>query len=364
MIRVLHVVGGLNVGGTETWLAKGLESIDRERYQFDFLVHGQGPQHYRAELEAKGANILSSPDSRRPLSYVHGLWRILRANRYHVVHAHTYCFSGVVLATAALAGVPARIFQSHTAQDESRRGGVRQLYFRLMRRLIRRFATLGVAVSEEAAAPMFPPDWKQDPARWRISPIGIDLAPFAAMVEREAARLEFGISATAKVFVHVARFAPVKNHRLLVDIAREVDRKEPNAVWLLVGDGAGRTEIEQRVKDLGMAAHFRFAGVRSDVARLLQASDVFLLPSFYEGFPLSYLEAQAAGLPCVISDVITASAELVPSLTLRCSPSGSPETWAEALLRASAMKRGTPVPREIESVSIESSMQRMTECYR
>jgi glycosyltransferase involved in cell wall biosynthesis len=364
MIRVLHVVGGLNVGGTETWLVKGLAAVDREQYQFDFLVHGDGPQHYAAGLVANGARILRCPDPRHLVKYVRTLMRILSENRYHVVHAHTYCFSGVVLAIAAAAGVPVRIFQSHTAQDESQRHGLRRFYFVFTRELIRRFATLGIAVSEEAALPMFPANWKRHPERWKISPIGIDLTPFQVPVDRDCVRDELGIPAAAKVFVHVGRFVPVKNHESLVQVARAVLRRDRNAVWLLVGDGAGRPGIEERVRSLGISANFRFAGLRSDVARLLRASNVFLLPSLYEGFPLSYVEAQAAGLPCVISDVIAQAADLVPDRTWRCSLQSPPEVWAEVLLRAAELGRSEQMPEQLRAVSIEGSMKRMVECYR
>jgi glycosyltransferase involved in cell wall biosynthesis len=364
MIRVLHVVGGLNVGGTETWLAKGLTAIDREHYQFDFLVHGDGPQHYRRELELNGARVLSCPDPRHFVAYVRSLMQLLHDNHYHAVHAHTYCFSGVVLAIAAAAGVPVRIFQSHTAQDESQRRGLRRLYFMFTRGLIRYFATTGIAVSEEAAVPMFPVNWKQRRERWKISPIGIDLTPFQASADRDLVRREFDIPAQVKTFIHVGRFVPVKNHELLVEAAREVLREDPNAVWLLVGDGAGRSAVEEKVQSLGISANFRFAGLRSDVPRLLRAADVFVLPSLYEGFPLSYVEAQAAGLPCVISDVIAAASDLTPGRTLRCSIQARPKVWAEALLRAAGLKRLERMPVQLQAVSIEGSMQRMVECYR
>jgi glycosyltransferase involved in cell wall biosynthesis len=290
--------------------------------------------------------------------------RILSENRYHVVHAHTYCFSGVVLAIAAAAGVPVRIFQSHTAHDESQRYGLRSWYFRFTRELIRRFATRGVAVSEEAAAPLFPANWRRNPERWKISPIGIDLAPFQSPVDRDRVREEFGIPDSAKVFVHVGRFVPVKNHEFLVQVAREVLRRDPNTVWLLVGDGIGRAAIEEQVRSLGISANFCFAGLRADVPRLLRASHVFVLPSLYEGFPLSYVEAQAAGLPCVISDVIAPASDLVPARTWRCSIHSQPEVWAEALLRAAELDRSAQMPEQVRAVSIEGSMQRMVECYR
>lgn len=129
MLRVLHIVGGLNVGGVETWLAEGLPTIDRNLYQFDFLVHGDGAQFYRDKLEASGARVWQCPNPRNLTTYVRSFLRILRATHYDAIDAHTYCSSGLALALAARAQVPVRIFHSHTAQDESGAGIVRAVYF-------------------------------------------------------------------------------------------------------------------------------------------------------------------------------------------------------------------------------------------
>jgi glycosyltransferase involved in cell wall biosynthesis len=301
MLRVLHIVGGLNVGGVETWLAEGLPTIDRNLYQFDFLVHGDGAQFYRDKLEASGARVWQCPNPRNLTAYVRSFLRILRATHYDAIDAHTYCSSGLALALAARAQVPVRIFHSHTAQDESGAGIVRAVYFAFSRWLIQRYATRGSAVSQEAARPLFPKDWRDHPTRWFLAPVGIDLSPFEVVADRDAGLRELNLPTNAKVIVHVGRFAGVKNHDFILAIAGEMAGLDPNVFFLLVGDGELRTEIEQRVNTLGLSQQFRSTGVRCDVPRLLQVCDVFVFPSIYEGFPMAYIEAQAAGLPCVIS---------------------------------------------------------------
>lgn len=131
--------------------------------------------------------------------------------------------------------------------------------------------------------------------------MGIDLSPFEVVADRDAGLRELNLPTNAKVIVHVGRFAVVKNHDFILAIAGEMAGLDPNVFFLLVGDGELRTEIEQRVNTLGLSQQFRSTGVRCDVPRLLQVCDVFVFPSIYEGFPMAYIEAQAAGLPCVIS---------------------------------------------------------------
>lgn len=364
MIRVLHIVGGLNVGGVETWLAEGLPTIDRNLYQFDFLVHGDGMQFYRARMEANGARVWQCPNPRNLHAYMQSFLRILRTTRYDAIDAHTYCSSGLALALAAWARVPVRIFHSHTAQDESRAGIVRAIYFAFSRWLIQRYATRGAAVSQEAARPLFPKDWRDHPARWFLAPVGIDLSPFEVVADRAAVLLELNLPTNAKVIVHVGRFAAVKNHDFIIAIAVEMARLDPNVFFLLVGDGELRAAMEQRVNTLGLGSQFRFTGVRCDVPRLLQACDAFVFPSIYEGFPMAYIEAQAAGLPCVISAAIASEAEVVVPGTRRLSLDGSPREWALTLLDMMRWKRVSGVPPQLHKLSIEQSMQRLLEFYR
>ena len=363
MMRVLHVVGGLNVGGTETWLAKGIASVDRTRFAFDFLVHQETSQAYEDTVRMNGGRVLRI-ESRNVAMYAWRLFRLLRHGEYDVVHAHVYCFSALVLAIAAWAGVRVRIFQSHTAQDESTSRGWRAVYFRIARTLIQTYCTRGIAVSEEAAKAFFPENWREEPRRWVISPIGIDLSAFETECDRKSLREQLRIADDAIAVIQVGRFVAVKNHALLLRIAEQGTRVEPRFVFIVVGDGPLREEIERSARDRGLEDRFRFTGIRCDVAHLLRASDVFVMPSHYEGLPLAYLEAQAAGLPCVISDAIAPAAYLVRGRTIRCSVVADPERWVNALRSAASWERREMLGSEMQAVSLSRSMERMVECYQ
>ena len=166
----------------------------------------------------------------------------------------------------------------------------------------------------------------------------IDAASYTYdLSKREELRRQLGL-ADELVIGHVGRFNPQKNHPFLLDIFAALLRKEPNAVLLLVGGGEDMLKIQAKAHALGIAEHVRFLGVRSDVADLMQAMDVFVFPSLYEGLGLVLIEAQAAGLPCVVSDTIPREAYLTDLVTAE-KLSSSVEAWAEKILAKRAIPR-------------------------
>lgn len=330
-MRILHVLGGLNRGGAETWLLQVLRRINRSKYQFDFLVHTHQPCAYDDEVRSLGAGVISCPPPADPVRYTRAFLRILREHGpYDCVHSHVHRFSGYVLTVARLAGVPARIAHSHLSDTES--DTARPFYHHAMANLLKLNATAGLAVSEKAATSLFGEKWRSSP-RWRIAHLGIDLSPFSQPVDGHRLRTELGISYEAFVVGHVGRFFPQKNHTFLLEIARHVCAANSKAVFLLIGDGPLRREIEARAAEFGLAHRVKFIGLRDDVAPLMKGiMDVFLLPSLYEGFPMVLIEAQAAGLPCVISDTIAPETTICPQLVTRLSLHDAVSSWADSII--------------------------------
>jgi glycosyltransferase involved in cell wall biosynthesis len=253
---------------------------------------------------------------------------------YDVVHSHVHAYSGFVLSVAALAGAPVRIVHSHldSREQERRPSPLRRAYLHAMHRLIRRHATAGFAASLEAGKALFGESWGVDP-RWSVLRCGIDTSPFEAPA-RPALRAELGIRSDAFVIGHVGRFAEQKNHPFLLAIAEEMAALEPAAHLLLVGDGPLRKAIERRVGQAGLGDRVTFAGGRRDVAALMVGvMDAFVLPSLFEGLPLVAVEAQAAGLPCLVSDTVSPESSVVDGLFSQESLRAPPKIWATHLLR-------------------------------
>ena len=366
MTRVLNVLGGLNRGGAETWMIQALHAMKDTGIQLDFLVHTDGPFQYQAEAEALGSRVIVCKGLRFPPLYAFNLMRILKTyGPYQVIHSHSHHFSGITLLVAAAAGVPVRVVQSHldTRQVDAEAGTLRRIYTGVMKRLIWSCATVGTAVSGRAADALFPPDWRAQ-EKWRVMLLGIDPEPFVTPVDGESLRRELGIRAGVTVVGHVGRYEAQKNHTFLLRIAAEYLKTAPETIFLLVGDGPLREDIEAEARELGIAGQICFAGVRKDVPALMRGvMDVFVMPSLFEGLPLVLLEAQAAGLPCLLSDNIAEETDLMPLLMNRESPASSAASWATHLRALTEMQAATRSPGCPELVGIDKSIKGLMKCY-
>ena len=370
-IRILHVVGSMRPGGgVQAWFMRVLRHIDRQRFRMDVqTIHSDA---YDDEIRALGSKIILCPPYRRPWSYARNLKRILGEHGpYNIVHSHIPGHSGYILRLAQRAGVPIRIAHSRIADSPlvAKSGLLRRGYETLMKRWLARYATAGLASSREAAATMFGPAWEADPRYWQILYPATDLTPFRALVDPAAIRAELDIPSDAFVVGHVGRFTEQKNHTFIVDIAAEVAKREPRMRLLLVGDGPLRLAIEQKVAQVGLADRVVLAGLRLDVPRLmLGAMDVFLFPSLFEGLGLVLIEAQAAGLYCVFSDVIPEEASLVKPLVRRLSLLQPPSVWAEEILAARNAEPGITQPEALAFVeqspfNIRTAVKKLEKFY-
>jgi glycosyltransferase involved in cell wall biosynthesis len=342
--RILHVVGAMNRGGTETWLVDLLSRTDHTHFQHDLLAHANGAAGLDEAVKATGARLIQAPESSRPWSYSAKLRRVIEEHGpYDVVHAHLHHFSGLVLRSAAHAGVPVRIAHSHsdTRSIDGRANPARQLFLRLAKHWIRRYATRCLAVSRPAAASLFGEAWESD---HRVSVVycGVALEKFARLnLNRDAFRHSLGIPADARVFAHVGRFAEPKNHAFLIEIFSRIAQLEPNAWFALAGDGPLRPQIEVWADRAGIAHRTLFLGMRNDVPQLLGGLvDVLLLPSLWEGLPITLIESQAAGVRALYSDSITSEAEELPQLLRRVSLREPAGAWA---VEAVSMAKSPPV---------------------
>ena len=330
-IRILQVVGGMNQGGTENWLLEMLRRVDPSGIKMDFLVHGDGPQDHEAAVISLGSRLLRCPDPSRIRDYTASLRSILSAcEPYDIVHSHIAFFSGFVLRLAHESRVPVRIAHAHghclLAWDP-----LLVCRHLAMRELIRRHATLGLAASPGAGEAFF---GKRQRPPWRVLRCGIELSPFSQRWGPAEVRREFGLPVGAMVVGHVGRFDPVKNHRFLLKVVREIVGQGHDCWCLFVGDGPYRPAIEQMVRDSGISDRVILTGSRHDVARiLLGAVDVMVIPSVFEGGPLAAVEAQAAGKPCVISEGCVGEIVIVDDLVRRLSLRQSPKVWADAVIR-------------------------------
>jgi glycosyltransferase involved in cell wall biosynthesis len=369
-IRILHVLKGMNPGGIETWLMHVLRNIDRDRYRFDFLTSTTEKCAYDEEIRAMGCRIIPCLGPHNPLRYANNFMRCVRENGpYDVLHSHVHHYSGFVCMLGKITGIPSRVAHCHNDNKpkESCAGFKRKAYLKFMELLIKRYSTKGLACSGLAAEDLFDVNWQADP-RWQMLYYGIDLKPFEQAVSKVDVRSELGFPENSLILGHVGRFAEQKNHAFLIDIIAEAVNKEPRCRALLVGDGPLRPSIQEKVHSLGLDEHVVFAGVRSDIPRLMRgAMDVFVFPSLHEGLPMVLIEAQAAGLPVVVSDVVTRESVAIGELMHFVSLKDNPLKWARTMLSTLPEARNSQ-GRAVDAIkntafSIEHSLYGLTRIY-
>lgn len=337
--KILHIVGTMSRGGAETWLMHVLRNIDRSRFHMDFLVYSEQPEDYDEEIYALGGRKVFSTNPKYVLRFARDVERILKEyGPYDVVHSHILLAAESALRISKKMGVPIRIVHGHNdiGKDMPANKGLLGLAYRfyaqwaLLR--VRRYATCGLACSELAAKSYFGLNWRNDP-RYKIFLCGEDFSSFRNRVACKAVRKELGIPEDAFVIGHVGRFDKQKNHVFIIKVVAELVKSDPNILCLLVGAGVLQDDIKKETAKIGLEKNVIFAGGRSDVPRLmLGAMDMFLFPSLFEGLGLVLIEAQAAGLPCVFSDVIPSEVDVVLPLINRVSLSQSASEWAKIIL--------------------------------
>ncbi len=329
MIRVLLVVGKLHRAGQETTIMNIYRAIDREQIQFDFLVHTRKRCEYDPEVEALGGRIFHVEKMQTgPLRYIRAIRDLVREQGFDAVHLHTaHAAGGVVLLAAKLGGARVRIAHSDNNMAE-----LPWLHY-LLRPMLRRYATHRFACSRQAGQWMFGPR-----AEFRVLKNTIDTTRFAFSQETRARKREELDLGDCLTLGHVGRFVKQKNHPFLLEVFAAVRKRAPNARLVLIGDGEDIEAVRARSKQLGVSEGMVFLGSRPDVNELMQAMDVFVFPSLFEGFGNVVIEAQATGLPCVVADTLSRETDatgLVQYLPL----TDSADHWAGVILAARAGAR-------------------------
>ncbi|MBT2736717.1 glycosyltransferase family 1 protein [Bacillus sp. ISL-7] len=304
-IRVLHVVVNMNRGGAETLIMNLYRNIDRSKVQFDFLTCKEGV--FDTEIKELGGTIHRIPyiNEVGHFSYIKSLNNFFTKHHdYTIVHSHLNRMSGFVVRAAKKVGIQYCISHSHNTGGE---GGILAKGYKWYSGLyIPSNSDYTFACSEAAAKWLF--GSKSNQSKLLNNGIEPEIFSFSPEV-RTLKRKELGIS-DQLVFGHVGRFTKQKNHKFLIEVFAEFVKRRPDSILLLCGDGVLRKDIEKRVNELNLQEKVKFLGVRSDINQLLQAFDLFLFPSLHEGLPVTLIEAQAAGLPCLISDEITNEVDL------------------------------------------------------
>jgi len=324
--RVLQFVPGFLSGGIESLLMGLFRCMNKERLQFDFMVDTRDSLAEFEEIRSAGGRVFQMGrylDA--PLRYQREVGRILSTygDDYMAVHCHTVIRALPVLIAARNRGISRRILHSHT---DSLKGSRQRLIAPAIAAATAPFATDYWACSDAAGRFFF------GRRPFKVFRNTIHTSEFTFdMVERARVRRELDIASSAPVIGHTGRFTFQKNHNRLIRVFSLVHGQRPDARLLLVGEGPFEAEMKALADKLGVSQAVSFVGARDDVPAFLSAMDVFCLPSHFEGFCISLLEAQASGLPCLASDVIQDDVKVTP-LVRTLGLNDDLDDWSASLL--------------------------------
>lgn len=305
-MNILEVSGKLNIGGAQL-VAANISKYAAPDMRFFYLVFGDEIGEYEEEIMKRGDCIIHvPPPNENQLYFLINTIRLIRKNRFDVVHAHTMFNCGTVMLAAKIAGVKGRISHSHTINDESPKTLKRLTYKCIMRWLIKCFGTDWCACGVDAGNVLYGEKWFSKYGK--VIKNGIDTEKFRfSDINRTTIRKDYGVEGRF-VIGHIGHYVKVKNQRFLISMMPELLLKRPDAVLLLFGDGVDRDTLSEQIQTEGLTESVQLIGNVDNISQVLSAFDVFVLPSFFEGTPLALIEAQTNGVPCVISTAIPGDA--------------------------------------------------------
>lgn len=303
--KVLFILPALNVcGGMESFIMNYYRNMDRTKFQFDFLAHSVNDNSYLDEIKALGGKIYIMPSfSVKTVSKIKSQYiKILKENKYDIVHCNMANAAFIYLKYANKCDVPVRILHSH--QNKAAGSLSHAIRNVPLIALGKKYANCNVACSALAGRFLF------KNGDFKIIPNAIDYEKYRYNSKvREEVRTELRIN-DELLIGHTGRLSNEKNQTFLLNVFHEFVEKNPDTKLLLVGEGENEEQLKNQVVDLGLKDKVIFTGSRSDIDRLLQAMDMFVFPSIYEGLGISVLEAQASGLYCICSDGVPAEAKI------------------------------------------------------
>ena len=303
-LKVLHVVNRMVLAGAETMIMNLYETIDRQEVQFDFVVHESQPGSYDERIKELGGTIYVMPKYRvfNHRAYC-AAWRHFFKTHpeYSIVHGHLRSTASLYLAEAKKAGF-FTIAHSHSTSNGR---GLQAMIKGFLQKSIVKYSDILMGCSQEAGEWLYGNEAiKEKP--FYILNNGIHLERFQFNMEkRRNIRNQYSISDNRLLLGHIGRFDVPKNHHFLVDLANKLKEEDPKTMFMFVGDGPLKSDIQKKIEDLGIEENIITVSEVKNIEDYYSAFDCFLMPSLYEGLPLTLIEAQANGLPCLVSNRIT-----------------------------------------------------------
>lgn len=334
--RILIISNTIDAGGAETFVMKLFRTIDINRYIFDFIINKKDSNFYLYEIEELGGKVYyGESKSKSLLKSFKCIYQLVKRNGYRTILCIAVHPAGFLDLLAARMGgakmILVRSTNSHAGKTLS------DIIAWLSRPIMRMLSSVMLAPSKEAGEWLFGHK-AVTTGKVVLLNNGVDTKQYSfASERRERIRKELGIKDDTTIVGHVGRFNHQKNHTKLLGVFSEMI-KIIDCELVLVGNGELKGEIEQKTQELKITDRVKILGIRNDVPDLLSAFDIIVFPSFYEGMPNTIIEAQAADLPCIISDSISHDVKITENVFFMPLDSGDDE-WASVALSSLKKER-------------------------
>lgn len=335
-IKVAQFVGSMNCGGTETMLMNLYRKIDKNKFEFVFIENVKEKTWYTDEIIKLGGRIVKIEEFsfKNIKKYIDNMIKIFKTEDFDVVHSHVFLHSGIVMYAAQKAHIKKRFCHSHSAM-RSKDNNFFKMHF--LRHLILKYSTRLLACSTEAGVCLYGNKFLK---KGLVLPNPIQLDKIKNINTQNVAKLteKYKIDAQTLVVGHVGRLVEVKNHNFMIEIASILKKRNINFKMFFLGDGPLKKQIELKIKEKKLESNIIMTGNVSNVYEYMQIFNILLLPSFYEGLPVTLIEAQASGLPCIVSNNVSREADLGLNLINFCDIEDT-QKWVELCIKSKQLEK-------------------------
>ncbi|MBR3322958.1 glycosyltransferase [Candidatus Saccharibacteria bacterium] len=312
-MKILHVIGGMDRGGAESYIMNTLRNIDREKFQCDiltFLKPRDGKKYvYEDELKTLGVKIIKIDDNRfrKPWKFTSDIEKVLRDGKYDAIHSHIDFMSFMPLKAAKKAGIQKRFSHSHNTNNTKLEKPIIRLMSKYFRVRLNSQVTTRLACGEDAGRFLY---GKNKP--FTVIHNGIDLKKFHFNANsRQMMRAKLKIDEDALVMLNVGRFEEQKNQEQAINIFADYYRKHPTARLVIIGEGSLRQQLEDKIASERLEEAVLLLPAQDAMERFYSMADIFVLPSLFECVPTVGIEAQASGMKCLFSTNVPKETKLL-----------------------------------------------------
>lgn len=365
MKRILHVVGGMDRAGAETMLMNLYRKLDRTKYQFDFVYFRDSPCDYDEEILVLGGRIFRVSMSGNPISRTIKLKKLIQKEApFHAVHCHMLFSNSLHILAAYFAKIDMLISHSHNTSDINSKSTIGRVYQSFSKKIMAKYSTHFIACGQKAGEFLFP---SVTNINYLLNAIDVESFSENRILNRNFLRQELIVDTDTIIITQIGRLAPVKNHYFTINFAKHL--KENNIKFKIVVVGAGNLKeiLQSKVRELKLENEVLFLGVRSDIPNILAGTDIMLMPSLHEGFPVVLVETQASGVPSLIADTISSEVELGMDMVQFLSLEDSFSVW-ESKLKKMVSKDDVSAEVRLEVLSkegfnINKSIKKLEDIY-